>query len=348
MGRKKKRPSKPDKPYCWYCDRDFQDEKILIQHQKAKHFKCHVCHKKLLSASGMVVHVFQVHKETISKIPNAKPGRDSVRNDVIGMSGIPGEEDDDDEPSAKRIKLEDLPPLTLPASFGSPPQTATFGQPTAGSSPESPTPSLGPPPAVSPAGPPFAMGPGNPWYGGPPPHMGPGIAPMGPGGPMMGGRGYGPVGPSGPMMPPYPGRPPPPVGSGMPPPNPAPGVRGGPPFGVTQFPSFGPSAPPGQHLYGPPSGQSGSNVGQLFPVQRADATSETQSRETPSSPTSSSQGKLVSKVVLVYDDQDISMEEKRAKLDRYAYSKDFVQRQATQVDQNIESRIQGLGLPKLG
>jgi hypothetical protein len=43
MGRKKKRV---DKPVCWYCDRSFEDEKILIQHQKAKHYKCAWCHKK--------------------------------------------------------------------------------------------------------------------------------------------------------------------------------------------------------------------------------------------------------------------------------------------------------------
>jgi len=63
MGRKKKRPQKP---VCWYCERVFDDEKVLIQHQKAKHFKCHVCHKKLSTAGGMVVHVAQVHKETVT------------------------------------------------------------------------------------------------------------------------------------------------------------------------------------------------------------------------------------------------------------------------------------------
>lgn len=30
-----------------YCNREFDDEKILVQHQKAKHFKCHICHKKV-------------------------------------------------------------------------------------------------------------------------------------------------------------------------------------------------------------------------------------------------------------------------------------------------------------
>lgn len=35
------------------------------QHQKAKHFKCHLCPRKLSTASGMVIHVMQVHKEQI-------------------------------------------------------------------------------------------------------------------------------------------------------------------------------------------------------------------------------------------------------------------------------------------
>lgn len=57
MGRKKKRVIKP---WCWYCNRDFDDEKILIQHQKAKHFKCHICHKKLFTGPGLVIHCMQV------------------------------------------------------------------------------------------------------------------------------------------------------------------------------------------------------------------------------------------------------------------------------------------------
>jgi hypothetical protein len=65
MGKKKK---KTLKVWCFYCEREFEDEKILIQHQKAKHFKCHVCHKKLSSASGMLIHVLQVHKESVSKV----------------------------------------------------------------------------------------------------------------------------------------------------------------------------------------------------------------------------------------------------------------------------------------
>jgi hypothetical protein len=65
MGKKKKRAV--EKVFCYYCDREFDDEKILVQHQKAKHFKCHVCHKKLSTASGMTIHVLQVHKESVTK-----------------------------------------------------------------------------------------------------------------------------------------------------------------------------------------------------------------------------------------------------------------------------------------
>ena len=77
----KKRTARPveEKPeiICFYCERVFDDEKVLILHQKAKHFKCDFCQKKLSTAGGLVVHIVQVHKETIKEIPNAKPGRES-------------------------------------------------------------------------------------------------------------------------------------------------------------------------------------------------------------------------------------------------------------------------------
>ncbi|KAI9220210.1 hypothetical protein BC828DRAFT_348531, partial [Blastocladiella britannica] len=59
MAKKKK---KQLRPWCWYCDRDFEDDKILLQHQKQKHFKCDYCSKKLNTAGGMQIHVMQVHK----------------------------------------------------------------------------------------------------------------------------------------------------------------------------------------------------------------------------------------------------------------------------------------------
>ncbi|XP_039127168.1 protein SUPPRESSOR OF FRI 4 isoform X2 [Dioscorea cayenensis subsp. rotundata] len=108
MGKKKKRASKV---WCYYCDREFDDEKILVQHQKAKHFKCHVCHKKLSTAGGMAIHVLQVHKETVSKVPNAKPDRESTEIEIFGMQGIPPEilaarYGEDEETSAKLAKVE--------------------------------------------------------------------------------------------------------------------------------------------------------------------------------------------------------------------------------------------------
>lgn len=54
MGRKEraKRESKSIKPWCYYCEREFDDEKTLVGHQRAKHFKCHICHKRLNTIGG--------------------------------------------------------------------------------------------------------------------------------------------------------------------------------------------------------------------------------------------------------------------------------------------------------
>ncbi|GBP93240.1 BUB3-interacting and GLEBS motif-containing protein ZNF207 [Eumeta japonica] len=115
MGRKKKKASKP---WCWYCNREFDDEKILIQHQKAKHFKCHICHKKLYTGPGLSIHCMQVHKEAIDKVPNSLPNRANIDIEIYGMEGIPaedvkehekqktgggkGSDSEDDEPAAKK------------------------------------------------------------------------------------------------------------------------------------------------------------------------------------------------------------------------------------------------------
>lgn len=89
MGRKKK---KTTKPWCWYCNREFEDEKILLQHQKAKHFKCHICHKKLFTGPGLQIHCMQVHKENIEKVPNSIKGRDNITLEICGMDNIPEED----------------------------------------------------------------------------------------------------------------------------------------------------------------------------------------------------------------------------------------------------------------
>ena len=72
-----------------YCNRDFEEEKVLIQHQKAKHFKCHVCHKKLYTGPGLAIHCMQVHKEPITVVPNSAPNRGDPEIEIYGMEGIP-------------------------------------------------------------------------------------------------------------------------------------------------------------------------------------------------------------------------------------------------------------------
>lgn len=148
MGRKKKKASKP---WCWYCNREFDDEKILVQHQKAKHFKCHICHKKLYTGPGLSIHCMQVHKESIDKVPNSLPNRSNIEIEIYGMEGIPPEDirehekqknggnrsdSDDDEPAGKKPKQEAsvsqglvmqnmMPPHLQP--YGMNPMMATMG-----------------------------------------------------------------------------------------------------------------------------------------------------------------------------------------------------------------------------
>ena len=93
------------RPWCYYCERDFDDLKILINHQKAKHFKCERCGRRLNTAggehvslkvlrpsnadTGLSVHMTQVHKESLASIENALPNRAGLDVEIFGMEGIP-------------------------------------------------------------------------------------------------------------------------------------------------------------------------------------------------------------------------------------------------------------------
>lgn len=79
------------RPWCYYCERDFDDQKVLISHQKAKHFKCDNCNRRLNTAGGLSVHLHQVHKATLEAVDNAIEGRQGVEPEVFGMMGIPDE-----------------------------------------------------------------------------------------------------------------------------------------------------------------------------------------------------------------------------------------------------------------
>lgn len=141
MGRKKKKASKP---WCWYCNREFDDEKILVQHQKAKHFKCHICHKKLYTGPGLSIHCMQVHKETVDKVPNSLPNRSNIEVEIFGMDGIPAEDlrdherqknggksdSDDDEPVAKKkveYAMSVPPPMMMPPNMMPPHMLGQYG-----------------------------------------------------------------------------------------------------------------------------------------------------------------------------------------------------------------------------
>ncbi|KAK4960767.1 hypothetical protein LTR66_012890 [Elasticomyces elasticus] len=91
----KKKRTHPDvdevlsRPWCYYCERDFDDLKILISHQKARHFKCNRCNRRLNTAGGLSVHMTQVHKENLDAVENALPNRVDVNIEIFGMEGIP-------------------------------------------------------------------------------------------------------------------------------------------------------------------------------------------------------------------------------------------------------------------
>lgn len=125
MGKKKRGPTLEEllaRPWCYYCERDFDDLKILISHQKAKHFKCERCGRRLNTAGGMSfatflflsffgslrmlsssipltaicnlfpglsVHMSQVHKEQLTVVENALPNRSSLDVEIFGMEGVP-------------------------------------------------------------------------------------------------------------------------------------------------------------------------------------------------------------------------------------------------------------------
>jgi len=88
MGRKKKKPV-AERVFCWYCNRDFADEDTLVQHQRAKHFRCPECNKQLNSAPGVAVHGRQVHKIEVSEVPDSLPGREDITLTIFGMAGVP-------------------------------------------------------------------------------------------------------------------------------------------------------------------------------------------------------------------------------------------------------------------
>jgi len=89
MGRKRKKAEL--KPFCFFCDRAFADEGVLIAHQKTVHFKCLECKKRLTGLQALIQHSLGVHKLEVKTIPGARPDRDTVQYNILGMAGVPQE-----------------------------------------------------------------------------------------------------------------------------------------------------------------------------------------------------------------------------------------------------------------
>ncbi|KAI7803697.1 BUB3-interacting and GLEBS motif-containing protein ZNF207a isoform X4 [Triplophysa rosa] len=343
MGRKKK---KQMKPWCWYCNRDFDDEKILIQHQKAKHFKCHICHKKLYTGPGLAIHCMQVHKETIDSVPNAIPGRTDIELEIYGMEGIPEKDMEErrrvleqkTQENQKRKQNQDDSDEDDDDDEAGP----SFQQPAASAQPQAAyTPMTQPGMAPVPA-------PGMPprGYSGMPPMM-PGVPPMMPGmPPVMPGMHPGMM-PMGGMMPHGHGMPPmmPGMPPGIPPPmGPHPGmphmaqappttIRPAVPAVTVPTPQPGVSKP----LF-PSAGQVQQAVAgaatsssappsvapkPTFPAYTQPSSSPANSSSTvakPGTPVTSKPATLTTTSAtskLIHPDEDISLEELRAHLPRY-------------------------------
>lgn len=81
----------------------------------------------------MAIHVLQVHKETVSKVPNAKTGRESTDIEIYGMQGIPadvlaahyGEEDEDGPAKVAKVEIpsSQVGPGVIPGSLYPPQST---------------------------------------------------------------------------------------------------------------------------------------------------------------------------------------------------------------------------------
>ena len=78
------------RPFCYYCNRDFPSEKVLISHQKAVHFRCNHqrCRKFFNEAAALQEHTEKVHRRSITKINRALTSRSDPNVSISGMAGV--------------------------------------------------------------------------------------------------------------------------------------------------------------------------------------------------------------------------------------------------------------------
>jgi len=107
----------------------------------------------------MAVHVYKVHKETITKVPNAKAGKDALNFDVLSL-----DDPEHIEPAAKKAKLDELTTgLITPGivPLGMPPFPVMRGIPPGFIPPMGGIPPMGMPPPGFMSMPPMGMPPPN-------------------------------------------------------------------------------------------------------------------------------------------------------------------------------------------
>ncbi|KAK8849667.1 hypothetical protein IAR55_005002 [Kwoniella newhampshirensis] len=85
MGKKKRAQVFVLKPWCWYCEREFEDDKVLLQHQKSKHFKFSKYTNVIRSREYRYISLIAHH----DRLTNTLPGRDGYDIEIFGMEGVP-------------------------------------------------------------------------------------------------------------------------------------------------------------------------------------------------------------------------------------------------------------------
>jgi len=157
-----------DKPFCFYCDRDFDNIKTLVAHQQTKHFCCVDCGLKFDTTTNLRVHMLNAHKKKLTAVTGAIEGRDNPDYVIHGMDGVPQHVKDARREAQGLPPVSnvpgmdmgmDLPPVPMPAPppmSPPPPMGGGFMPMPQGPTSFVPPPSFAMPPA--PMGPPAGMG----------------------------------------------------------------------------------------------------------------------------------------------------------------------------------------------
>ena len=151
---------------CYYCNKECRNEQALLLHQKAVHFKCEECNRKVAGIAGLKVHCQTVHREPLQRIPGAIKSREDPKIEVYGLAGVP-----EQFLPRKMGRVDEWSGMPPPHVWGGPPPPHGMMMPL-------------PHPITM-------MGPGPPGPGAPPPGVAQFLAPLPgrplpPGGPLIG------------------------------------------------------------------------------------------------------------------------------------------------------------------